>query len=228
MSTATLLIVTARLRGLARADGYRDPALFAPSCGRSRVTRERAAWLILFRRDTAGQPAPRALPARRPLRPHPHAGARLPLPRARVLVAACLFALIGSAGTTTIVHAQTAAPEDHADVTLPPVRVEGETASRDGRMIGGKAPQGPCVIVEIAGTRAGHLDCATQKLTEAARSAQTQARAGYDVPVPQAGSPDVQLGVANQTATRLRMGSAFGNSVHSERPVTRPPRAPRP
>ncbi|WP_191225160.1 hypothetical protein [Edaphosphingomonas haloaromaticamans] len=47
-----------------------------------------------------------------------------------------------------------------------------------------------------------------------------------DMPVPEAGSPDVQVGVANQTATRLRMGDALGRSVNPERP-NRPPAGPR-
>ncbi|WP_172705063.1 hypothetical protein [Sphingomonas sp. LH128] len=115
-----------------------------------------------------------------------------------------------------------------AVLELPPLRVEAKAEPSTPRTIGGTPPQGPCVIVDIAGDRAGHLDCATQRLTVAARIAQEQTRAGIDAPVPKAGSPDAQLGVANQTATRLRMGSAFGNSVHSERPTTRPPRAPRP
>ncbi|MGB3929613.1 MAG: hypothetical protein WBL20_11680 [Sphingobium sp.] len=117
-----------------------------------------------------------------------------------------------------------------AVLELPPLRVEAEAPrpAQSPRMIGGAAPKGPCVIVDIAGDRAGHLDCATQALTEAARIAQEQTRAGIDAPVPRAGSPDAQLGVANQTAIRLRMGSGFGHSVHSERPTTRPPRTPRP
>lgn len=84
----------------------------------------------------------------------------------------------------------------------------------------------PCVVVEIAGARAGHLDCATRRLEAAARMAQERARA--DLPVPQAGSPDVQVGGANRTATRLRMGNALGRSVHPERPLSRPPRGVRP
>jgi hypothetical protein len=99
--------------------------------------------------------------------------------------------------------------------------------AEESRTIGGKSPEGPCVIVEIAGERSGHLDCATQRLQEAARRAQDRARSAFDLPVPQAGSPDVQLGVANQTATRLRMGNALGRSVHPERPASHP-RTPRP
>ncbi|AGH51434.1 hypothetical protein G432_18580 [Sphingomonas sp. MM-1] len=94
--------------------------------------------------------------------------------------------------------------------------------------ISGSGPQ-PCVIVDIAGTRAGHLDCATGRLQEAARAAQAESRAGLEAPTPGAGSPDVQVGVAHQAATRLRMGDALGRSVHPERPNSRPPttRGPR-
>lgn len=84
----------------------------------------------------------------------------------------------------------------------------------------GAAPPGiPCVTVDIAGDRTGHLDCATRRLNEAARRAQNQARAGIDLPVTRAGSPDVQTGVAHQGAARLRMGNALGRSVTPERPV---------
>ena len=115
--------------------------------------------------------------------------------------------------------APTQAVRAQVTAASPPVRVEAEAS----RTIGGKPGDGPCVVVDIAGIRAGHLDCATRALQSAADTAQAQARAGIDAPVPQAGSPDVQLGVANQTATRLRMGNALGRSVHPERPATRPP-----
>ncbi|WP_333837447.1 hypothetical protein [Novosphingobium sp.] len=97
--------------------------------------------------------------------------------------------------------------------------------------IGGDAPKpladGPCVTVEIGGYRAGHLDCASRRLEEAARAAQAQARAAIDAPVIDATSADVRTGVANQTATRQRMGNTFGTSVYPQRPNTVPP-APRP
>lgn len=76
---------------------------------------------------------------------------------------------------------------------------------------------GPCVIVDIAGHRAGYLDCAAWKLQAAARTAQAQTRGGLDVT--DARSPDTSTGVASQTATRERMGNAFGVSVHPQRPV---------
>lgn len=104
-----------------------------------------------------------------------------------------------------------------------------DTVTADHPMrIGGEVAPQLCVHVDIAGYKAGHLDCATRQLEEAARLAQSEARAGIDAPIPKAGSPDAQLGVAHQTATRLRMGNALGRSVHPERPASRPPRGGRP
>lgn len=237
MSTATLLIVTARLRSIARADGRPHPASSAiPSSGRSRVTGDRvmgdgASWYPQFRQQGAGNRPLRLNSPQRSISPlAPVAGTRLtPFSRARVLVMASLFLIIGSQPARAQQAEQPAVPPT---LELPVLRVEAkapqDAPQSEPRKIGGAAPKSPCVIVDIAGDRAGHLDCATQALTEAARIAQSEARAGIDAPVPKAGSPDAQLGVANQTATRLRMGSAFGNSVHAERPASRPPRAPRP
>lgn len=93
--------------------------------------------------------------------------------------------------------------------------------------IGGDLAPAPCVQVDIAGYRAGHLDCATRALEEAARTAQAQARAGIDLPVAGAGSPDTTVGVASLPGSRLRMGNALGRSVHPDRP-SRPAPPPRP
>ncbi|WP_230186263.1 hypothetical protein [Sphingobium sp. CECT 9361] len=89
--------------------------------------------------------------------------------------------------------------------------------------IGDTRPAQVCVIVDIAGHKAGHIDCATQALQAAARTAQAQARSGLDVPVVDARSADVRTGVASQSATRQRLGSTFGVSVHPQRPVIAPP-----
>lgn len=85
----------------------------------------------------------------------------------------------------------------------------------------GGAPAGapPCVAVDIAGHRAGHLDCASQRLEAAARIAQSQARAVIDTPVIGAGSPDIRTGVASQSATRQRLGTNYGVSVRPQRPA---------
>lgn len=118
------------------------------------------------------------------------------------------------------------APARDPEIVLPAVTVEADPiVAEPTPRIGGPAP-GPCVVVDIAGHRAGHLDCATDRLQAAADSAQAQTRAAIDTPVIGAGSPDIQTGVANQTATRLRMGNALGNSVHPQRP-NRPVYPPR-
>lgn len=116
---------------------------------------------------------------------------------------------------------QTAVEDTTPTLTLPTMPVEAGAETR----IGGPPP-GPCVVVDIAGHRAGHLDCATDRLQAAADTAQAQARSAIETPVIGAGSPDHQTGVANQTATRLRMGNALGNSVHPQRP-NRPVHPPR-
>jgi hypothetical protein len=114
-------------------------------------------------------------------------------------------------------RAQAVSETEAADIVLPPINVQTEAASR---MIGGPPP-GPCVEVDIAGHRAGHLDCATRALTEAARDARREAVAARDVSVAGAGSPDVQVGVASRAGARLRLRENFGISI-------RPPAAPPP
>ncbi|MEA3390692.1 MAG: hypothetical protein U9R64_15650 [Pseudomonadota bacterium] len=74
--------------------------------------------------------------------------------------------------------------------------------------------------MDIAGHRAGHLDCATQRLRAATAEAQARAPNAESFDVPGAGSADVVTGVANQTATRQRMGNTFGVGVRPQRPPT--------
>lgn len=231
MSTSTLLIVTARLRGLARADGDRRPALSATFFGWAWVARRVGVAGIFtpFRWASTGSRPSRALPAARSLCPLADVGARLSLARARVLIFTCLFVLLGPIlPPYSAVAQQPRTPPQQAGEanellnTMSTLRVEGEPPVR----IGGKPAPGPCVIVDIAGDRAGHLDCATDRLQEAARTAQARSNAGIDADVAAAGSPDVRVGVAHQAATRLRMGDGFGRSVHSERP-NRPMPMPR-
>ena len=101
------------------------------------------------------------------------------------------------------------------------------------RTIGSKsAPRTgePCVTVDIAGHKAGHQECAAQELDAAAKSAQHRARATAHLVAPGVQSADVVTGVANQTATRQRMGNTYGVSVRPQRPrpVPIPPRAQQP
>lgn len=95
-----------------------------------------------------------------------------------------------------------------------------------------QAPSAPppanlCVQVDVGGDRAGHLDCAAEALQRAARLAQSQARAAFEAPTPDARSSDLTVGVVSQTAVRQRLGANFGLSVHPQRPV-RPAPTPRP
>lgn len=78
------------------------------------------------------------------------------------------------------------------------------------------AAGGPCVQVDVGGYRAGHLDCAAQRLQAAVRQSQAQARAGIDIPT--AGAPDVQVGVATQSGASLRLGPNLGVSAQAWRP----------
>jgi hypothetical protein len=107
-------------------------------------------------------------------------------------------------------------------LALPTMKVEGKAEPR----IGGKTHD-PCVAVDIAGHKAGDTDCAAQKLQDAAKAAQDRAK---DQPVPNvvtATSPDTKIGVANEAATKQRLGDNFGKSVLPQRP-TPPPLEPSP
>ncbi len=88
-------------------------------------------------------------------------------------------------------------------------------------------PANLCVQVDVGGDRAGHLDCTAEALQRAARLAQSQARAAFEAPTPDARSSDLTVGVVSQTAVRQRLGAHFGLSVHPQRPV-RPAPTPRP
>ena len=93
--------------------------------------------------------------------------------------------------------------------------------------IGGKpAGNGPCVQVEVAGHLAGHLDCATERLAEAVRLARRDAETSRQLSVAQAGSPDVEVGVASRAGTRLRLRENFGVSIRP--PAVSPPIATNP
>lgn len=144
----------------------------------------------------------------------------------RVSLALLVLCLTSAGSTAMAQDAAPAAEPREPDLVLPPVTVEAEPiANPPQTRIGGPAP-GPCVTVDIAGHRAGHLECATDRLQAAADTAQAQSRSAIETPVIGAGSPDVQTGVANQTATRQRMGNTFGTSVHPQRP-NRPVPPPR-
>lgn len=231
MSTATLLMLATRLRQIAQADGNRRPAPTASLGERSRATRS-APGHNPIRRSNAGKAPRPQLPGTR-YRPLACADTRFPFPRIRTLITASLAFILAP-----LLPTQSAAARQEGErktdnapmLILTPAVVEADRQAepKPARRIGGAPGASPCVIVDIAGHKAGHLDCATDRLQAAADTAQSQARAGIDAPVVGAGSPDIQTGVAHQGATRLRMGDALGRSVHSERPPSRPPRGSRP
>lgn len=78
-----------------------------------------------------------------------------------------------------------------------------------------------CIEVDIAGHRAGHLDCATQAIEKAVRDTHRRLRAEGNLSVAKSGSPDPRTGVASRAGTRLRLRENFGTSV-------RPPAVPMP
>ncbi|MCG2842851.1 hypothetical protein L6Q21_17885 [Sandaracinobacter sp. RS1-74] len=135
----------------------------------------------------------------------------------------------GQVGAATARGLQAAA----AILLLPAPLLSGAPAlaGAPGAVIGGKPAPAPCVMVDIAGYKAGHLDCASQALEAAARAARREAGVGTGFSVPEAGSADVSIGVASRSGASLRMGNALGHSVHPQRPgrtVTPPAMGPRP
>lgn len=107
-------------------------------------------------------------------------------------------------------------------LTLAGTAVAQEAPQTHERIGGDRTAGAPCVAVDVAGHRVGHLECAARRLEQAVRAARDQAEAVRDTTVPAAGSPDVQIGVSSLSGSRLRMGSALGRSVRPERPVAIP------
>lgn len=225
MCTATLLILATRVRDHARHDRRVAPRV--EPCLSLRPGLAGMCLLLLSQTLQAVQTIAGAGARHSNLRARvfDHGQAKL---RARVLrhgLVRCgvvpawfLLSAMLAGSSATVARAQTNAPE-----AAPPASTSVPASGR----IGGETPSSLCVVVDIAGHKVGHLDCASQKLEAAARTAQAQARAPIDTPVIDATSPDVRTGVANQTATRQRMGSSFGTSVQPQRP-NRAPSVPRP
>ncbi len=131
--------------------------------------------------------------------------------RAAVLTFATIAALTLMALTAaSYAQAQT--------LNLPAMRVEGKAEPR----IGGHNTA-PCAAADTAGRKAGDTDCAARKLQDAAKAAQDRAKDQPIPNVPTATSPDTQIGVANEAATKQRLGDSFGKSVLPQRPTPPPP-----
>lgn len=115
----------------------------------------------------------------------------------------------------TIASRAQSSPPNHVD--LPPLTVE-------ARPLIGVKPADPCVAVDAAARRAGDAGCAAQKLQDAATAAQDHAGQGRDTAdIPGATSRDTRIGVANQAATKQRLGNNFGKSVLPQRSTIAPP-----
>lgn len=97
-----------------------------------------------------------------------------------------------------------------------------EQAEKSEQRIPARQAPSPCVAVDIGGQRAGHLDCAVQRLEEAARIGRIEAGVARGFSVPAAGSPDVRVGVSSLSGIRLRMGGNLGTFVRPSRPVIVP------
>ena len=142
------------------------------------------------------------------------AAGRFPMPAGRTGLVLALVAATLAMAQAASAQSDTQAPTQSGQSGPPP------TATAPAGTIGGPPPVAAemCVEVDIAGYKAGHLDCATQRLRAATREAQERAPNAESFDVPSARSADVVTGVANQTATRQRMGNQFGVGVRPQRP----------
>lgn len=74
-----------------------------------------------------------------------------------------------------------------------------------------------CINVEVNGYKALSYECLSQQLANPEGTAATRHnQEAMNVPIHQR-APN-QLGLFNQSATQIRMGNAFGNSVTPQRP----------
>lgn len=83
-----------------------------------------------------------------------------------------------------------------------------------------------CIEVEVDGQRIPAYDCLAEKLKpNAAAQAPRPDAALASERIAQ--RPANEVALFNQAATHQRMGNAFGESVHPQRPPAPPPAAPR-
>jgi hypothetical protein len=139
---------------------------------------------------------------------------RTSMPAGRIALSIALLAATLAMAPAASAQSGTLAPTQSDESGPPP------TATAPAGTIGGPPPVAAemCVEVDIAGYKAGHLDCASQRLQAATRQAQARAPNADSYDVPGARAPDVITGVANQTATRQRMGNQYGVGVRPQRP----------
>lgn len=79
---------------------------------------------------------------------------------------------------------------------------------------------GPCVIVDVAGKRAGALTCANRRLDAAVRLERARAMAAPRLKLPASvQNAPTAIGVATPAAARLRLGRNYGTSTRPFRPT---------
>jgi hypothetical protein len=80
-----------------------------------------------------------------------------------------------------------------------------------------------CIDVDVNGTHTPSYDCLSQQLApkQPPGNVESPGLSSSDI----ANRPSNQIGLYNQSATRIRMGNNFGKSVFPQRP---PPPAPSP
>lgn len=75
-----------------------------------------------------------------------------------------------------------------------------------------------CINVEINGYKALSYECLSEQLANPQGAAAARAnQAAMNVPIER--RPANQLGLYNQSATRIRMGNTFGKSAQAQRPA---------
>jgi hypothetical protein len=97
-----------------------------------------------------------------------------------------------------------------------PVHAQNQPAPAQAQApAGGKDPKS-CIDVGVNGYRAPSYDCLTEQMTPAntpSNATPPGLASGWV-----ANAPSNQLGLANEAATRTRMGNTFGKSAQPQRP----------
>ncbi|MDF5810093.1 hypothetical protein P4123_29200 [Pseudomonas aeruginosa] len=77
-------------------------------------------------------------------------------------------------------------------------------------------PPANCINTEVNGYQALSYECLSQQMADpTARPGPPRTGAGFRRHRPASAN---QLGLYNQSATRIRLGTSFGNSVEAQRP----------
>lgn len=78
-------------------------------------------------------------------------------------------------------------------------------------------PPANCINTEVNGYQALSYECLSQQMTDPDSAARARREQELDSAAIVRRPPN-QLGLYNQSATRIRLGTSFGNSVEAQRP----------